>query len=131
MVGKTVFQFASMAKKYSKIDKALAIRIKEYWGAMIKQAQTLDKDNDMEKIIKKAKAPIEHLFDNHEFCDIAWCYSKQATRDKKIYKPPPNRPFYDKVRDNQIYCQLCDSLKRFQTAEAMAESMHKNDTQLN
>ena len=30
-----------------------------------------------EEMKKQANAPIEHLFDNHKFCDASWCYRKR------------------------------------------------------
>ena len=83
VVGKTIYEFAKMPQKQSQIDKALALRIKEYWGAMIKQVRKLNWDKDEKVIMSRVKAPIEHIFNNHKHCDIAWCYVLQARRDNK------------------------------------------------
>ena len=131
VVGKVLFTFAQLAKKYSTIDKALAQRIKEYWGTFLKQIRRMDWEQDQQLILSKAKAPIEHVFDNHQYCSETWCYKLQAQNEGKVYNPPPNRPFWSKTKDSKAYKQLVTSLSRFQTSEALKESMYDMDTQAN
>ena len=78
------------------------MRIKEYGGAMIKQVRKMNWPQDKEIIMRRTKAPIEHIFNNHEYCDINWCYALQERRDNKQYSPPPSRPFYDKTTNKKI-----------------------------
>ena len=92
----------------------MAQRIKEYWGAFLRQIRGLDWNKDQQSIKEKTKAPIEHTFNNHEYCDISWCYQLQADKEGLVYTPPDSRPFYDKEEDNKMYCQLCNGLGRFQ-----------------
>ena len=88
-------------------------------------------EKDEKQILNKAKAPIEHVFDNHLYCSETWCYKLKAQKEGKVYHPPPNRPFYCKTKDSKMYKQLVTSLSRFQTSEALKESMHFLDTQSN
>ena len=57
-------------RQCKKID---ALRIKKYIGCYIYQNRNLP----ISEMIKKAKAPIEHLFNCHEWCDPEWCWAKQ------------------------------------------------------
>ena len=57
-------------RQCKKID---ALRIKKYIGCFIYQNRSLP----LSEMIKKAKAPIEHLFNCHEWCDPEWCWAKQ------------------------------------------------------
>ena len=33
--------------------------------------------------MRKAKAPVEHMFNSHEWCDLEWCWAKQLD-DKQL-----------------------------------------------
>ena len=33
--------------------------------------------SDLQTVKKAAKAVLEHLFDNHDYCDVKWCKPKQ------------------------------------------------------
>ena len=57
-------------RQCKKID---ALRIKKYIGCYIYQNRNLP----ISQMIKKAKAPVEHLFNCHEWCDPEWCWAKQ------------------------------------------------------
>ena len=57
-----------------KID---TMRLKKYIGCWIYQNRALPID----ECLRKAKAPVEHLFNCHEWCDAEWCWAKQL--DKK------------------------------------------------
>ena len=50
-----------------------ALRLKKYVSCYIVQ----HRNGDFETFVANAKAPVEHLFDNHEFCDESWCYAKE------------------------------------------------------
>ena len=55
VVGKVLFTFAQLAKKYSTIDKALAQRMKEYWGTFLKQIRSMNWDEDEKKFSTKRR----------------------------------------------------------------------------
>ena len=51
---------------------------------MLKQVRYLKWEEEREKIQRKVLAPIEHLFQNHEYCDEQWCYVLQAQKEKTL-----------------------------------------------
>ena len=34
------------------------------------------RNNDFNTFVKNGIAPVEHRFNNHQFCDAIWCYAK-------------------------------------------------------
>ena len=82
-VGKQLYAMANAARKISTIDKQLAMRLKDDWGLFIKQVQNLNIETDKEEILCRENAPVEHVFDNHCFCDPKWCYKIQAQKANK------------------------------------------------
>ena len=61
---------------------------------MLQQVKKLDLQEEWEEIDKRVRAPIEHLFDNHQFCQIEWCYALQAQIKGKIYTPDLKKLFF-------------------------------------
>ena len=60
---------------------------------MLNQTQHLKIESDWNKIQQRARAPVEQIFNNHQFCDIDWCYSLQTEKEGKqfttiVYKGP-------------------------------------------
>ena len=70
---KEIFKLALASKKQSECEKIDALRLKKYVGCYIAKNKLLPFEN----FKAKAKAPIEHLFACHEWCDHEWCYSKE------------------------------------------------------
>ena len=66
----------------------------------------------------KRKAPIEHLFGKHEWCDIAWCYSKELDKARDQLRLPTA-----KVVNPIDYDSSVDSLDAVPTA-ATAPTPH-------
>jgi len=130
-VGKAVYDLASMSKKKSMVDNNLALRLKKYWSKMLQQVKKLDLEEDWKQIEKRVRAPIEHIFDNHEFCQEEWCYSLQAKKEGKLYTPDKKKPFFSKQHDKKMYEQLQDSVAKFQTKQNVQECLHTLDTQKN
>ena len=54
-------------------------------------------------MIKMTKIPLEHIFDNHTYCSDSWCHELQAIKNEQRYVSPPNKSFYDKVKDKKMY----------------------------
>ena len=75
--------FFKMAQGESKdpmrCKKIDAMRLKKYIGCWIYQNRNLPID----QLLRKAKAPVEHLFNCHEWCDAEWCWAKQLD-DKEL-----------------------------------------------
>ena len=55
--------------KCKKID---ALRIKKYTGCCIYKNRSLP----MKDFVANAKAPVEHLFNDHQWCHEDWCWAK-------------------------------------------------------
>ena len=70
---KEVFKLALKSKAKSECEKIDALRLKKYIGCWIAKNKSLPFD----ELKAKRKAPIEHLFGNHEWCDSDWCFSKE------------------------------------------------------
>ena len=49
------------------------MRVKTYIGCYIYKNRHLPLD----EFVRRARAPIEHLFDCHEWCDKEWCWAKE------------------------------------------------------
>ena len=76
---------ATAPKIVSSIDKALVQRLKDYWGAYLKQVRHLDIEKDIDLILIRSKAPAEHTSDNHKYFDTSWRYSLKAQENKTKY----------------------------------------------
>jgi len=119
------------SKKESMVTKDLAKRIKYYWSCVLNQLRHLDVEEDWELIETKVKAPLEHLYNEHRYCDVEWCYALQAKRDNHQYIPPPNKPFYSKDEDGKMFKQLEQALLRFKEKSMVKDCLHQNNTQMN
>ena len=69
VVAKPIYFLASLSKNISSCTKVDAIRFKKYFGYTIKT----NRNSSISQIMTASKAVAEHLFDNHEFCDVKWC----------------------------------------------------------
>ena len=69
-VGNMVFELVSKTKELTKLD---ALRLKKYYQYYIKQ----NRSKGFEYLQEKRWCPLEHMFDNHEFCDSSWCEKKK------------------------------------------------------
>ena len=112
-VGKAIYELAMKSKKESTVSKDLAKRIKYYWSCVLNQLRDLDIEADWEEIERKMRAPLEHLFDDHTYCDEEWCYSLQAKSGNHQYITPSNKHFYCKQKDEKMHHQLEKALERF------------------
>ena len=72
---KPVFNLVTKTKKLDEVKMIDTLRFKKYVSCYITQ----NRNGDFEKFVNNAKAPVEHLFDNHEFCDHTWCYAKEIS----------------------------------------------------
>ena len=79
VVASRFFGLKSKGKKEScGIGAADCLRLKLYWGFMVKQNRT----KTLEEFELAALAPLEHLFDNHKHCG-EWCKRKTKTDEEK------------------------------------------------
>ncbi len=78
-VGKVVCDLASKPKRNSRVDKNIAKRLKLYWSKMLNQTQHLNIESNWNKIQQRGRAPVEHIFNNHQLCDKYEVVYKQLT----------------------------------------------------
>ena len=70
---KDVFALALSSKENSECEKIDALRLKKYLGCYVGKNKNLP----FKQFENKKKAPTEHLFGCHEWCDKEWCYDKE------------------------------------------------------
>ena len=73
MVAKLVYLLASLTNSVNTYTKVDAIRFKKYYGYMIKN----NRMKKISEIMLASNTVIEHLFDNHKYCDERWCEPKR------------------------------------------------------
>ena len=72
VVAKPFYLLASLSKSQSTCTNVDAIRLKRYFGYMIKS----NRMNEISEIVTASKAVVEHLFNKHMHCDEKWCRPK-------------------------------------------------------
>ena len=73
VVAKYIFALAALPKSKSTCTKLDAVRLKKYFGYMNKT----NREGTILEINIALLAIIEHLFDNHEYCNSRWCRPKR------------------------------------------------------
>ena len=79
VVAKYIFALATLPKSKSTCTKIDAIRVKKYFGYMLKT----NRDRTIPEIKIASLAVIEHLFDNHQYCNSRWYRPKRILDVKK------------------------------------------------
>ena len=74
-MSKPAFSKVSNTKDPSKCKKVDALRLKKYIGCFISQSKNLP----LKEFCSLAKAPVEHLFNCHEWCDPSWCWARNLS----------------------------------------------------
>jgi hypothetical protein len=78
----------------------------------------------IDELVKNLQCVVEHLFDNHEFCDEKWCPKKQGKNMEK-------GRYRCKEKNAKLYAQLTDIAAPYMTEKMLAEANHPYDTQMN
>lgn len=74
VMAKPIFKMAkSESKNPEKCKKIDTLRLKKYCGCWIYQNRCLPID----EMTKKSRAPVEHSFNCHEWCNPGWCWAKE------------------------------------------------------
>ena len=76
---KPVFAMISKTKYPDKCKTVNTTRIKRYTSYYIHQNCT----KPLLDFVANAKAPIEHLLNDHSWCDSSWCWSKKIEDNKQ------------------------------------------------
>lgn len=112
---KPIFKLVKLKKSESTCSRVEALRFKKYYAYMLKK----NCDKSIKEISEAAKAVLEHLFDNHQYCDERWCHAKRRQmqtknssereegEDASVLTDPPIHPFKNsKVTDYKLYIQM-------------------------
>ena len=75
VMAKPVYGKVTDTKDPTKCKKHDADRLKKYIGCYISKSKHLP----LEEFCLKARAPVEHLFNCHEWCDGSWCWAKELS----------------------------------------------------
>ena len=77
---KPFFKMVTKTKDPRKCKNIDALRVKKYLGCFI----YLNRHLPLDEFVLKSRAPIEHLFNCHEWCDSEWCWAKSITEKSQI-----------------------------------------------
>ena len=126
-VSKHFYTLASQPVKKSRVNNAIAKRMKKNWGYMIKQ----NKHKPIEEFVASSQAPLEHIFDNHQFCEPKWCLKLKAQQEGKPYNHPEQ--FLDKSTEDgaKMYEDLSKITLKYGAAAYLIQSKHNFSTQIN
>ena len=77
---KEIFALALSSKAKSDCEKIDALRLKKYLGCYVGKNKSLP----WATFKAKSKAPVEHMFGTHEWCNSEWCYSKELDEAREL-----------------------------------------------
>ena len=83
-VAKCFYKLASASAAVSPVTSDIAKRCKKNWGHVISQNRTC---GDIDVFMEKAKAVVNHMFNEHKYCSKDWCLALKATEDGKQHAP--------------------------------------------
>ena len=105
-------------------------QMKYYWGCFLKQNNC----KSLEEMRNASQAPLNHLCNNHDYCNSEWCGQKKALEQGKIFRNDNDSKSYLDLNNNvdrQVYDDILHIVKQFSTDKMLIESMHKGNTQAN
>ena len=147
VVARAIFALVKLRMKESECKNIDAQRFKRYFAYMLKQGR----DGTLEDLMFRAKAVLEHLFNDHTYCDPKWCVPLRLSQDyeqdsnenivdiaEDIMEPnheniDSNKDKYyrSKTEHSELYSQMKKAYEPYVTPERLKESLHPFDTQLN
>jgi hypothetical protein len=77
---------------------------------------------------EKAKAVVEHHFNDHSYCDASWCSMKKGSDEKTA---TGNLKYRCKDKYKLLYKQVSDVMDRFITTKKLKECHHGHSSQKN
>ena len=119
-----------MPLKISPVPISNAKQMKYYWGYCLKQNNC----KSLEEMRNASQAPLNHLCNNHNYCNSEWCGQKKALEQGKIFRNDNDSKSYLDLNndvDRQVYDDILHIVKQFSTDKMLIESMHKGNTQAN
>ena len=127
VVAKHFYALASAPVLSSRVTNDLAKRMKKNWGYMLRQ----NVNSLLADFVKNAKAPLAHVFGNHEHCSNDWCQVLQAQKDNKVYNHPQGWLSVENPQDKKIYDQLHAITSKYGNEHYLRQSRHAFNTQTN
>ena len=124
VVSKYFYKLKNLPVSQSRVDGAIASRLKRSWGYMIKQ----NRGGSLEQMIRAAKAPLDHIFNDHKYCGD-WCLAVKAKKQGKIYNNP--RGWLCKEKNKKEYNQIHEIVSKYGDRFFLKQSLHPFDTQTN
>ena len=79
VMAKPFFLMVTKTKDPRKCKTIDALRIKKYLGCFIYKNRHLP----LAEFVMRSRAPVEHLFNCHEWCDSDWCWAKSLTEQSQ------------------------------------------------
>ena len=119
-----------MPLKKSPVRMSHAKQMKHYWGCFIKQNNC----KSLEEMRNASKAPLQHLCNNHDYCNSEWCGQKKAFEKGKVFRNDNVSKTYLDLNNNvdrQVYDDILHITKQFSTDKMLLESLHQGNTQAN
>ena len=120
VMGKAVFGVVQKTKNPDEVKTIDALRIKKYYSLYISQNKT----KHFDEFVANARAPIEHLFDNHVFCDPTWCWAK--TINDKLHNAITKTVNEKKVTSNDVLLNGDDSIEDVTTDDLSYEALENH-----
>ena len=147
VVARAIFALVTLRVGEEHLKKVDALRFKKNFGYMLKQGRSCT----LEVFQQKAKAVIYHMFNEHRFCDPAWCkplrmeqkcsadgVDDSSTSDENSQVISDEEDIDKKVsyyrsmtKHKALFDLLWKTYQPYITPERLIESMHEFDTQLN
>ena len=113
-VAKPLYALASLPKTQSTFTNVDAMRLKRYFGYMIKSNPM----NELSEIVTVSKAVVENLFNDHIHCDEKGYRPKKERNEKK--KEEDSQSFYRcKRKDKKLYLQIWKVYEPFTTPKRL------------
>ena len=126
VVSSKFYDLAKAPVRTSRLTNQIARRLKKDWGYMIAQC----KHKPMDEFVVGAKAVLQHIYNNHEFCG-EWCDAKKALTEKKPYSHPEGWLSRKDPEQEKMYHQVLAVTEKYGSHSYLEQSHHKFNTQTN
>ena len=77
-----------------------------------------NRNSSISQIMTVSKVVVEHLFDNHEFCNKKWCKPLKQNQEEKE-KELSQSYYRSTINDAKLYEQIWNAYKPFTTRERL------------
>ena len=92
---------------------------------------TQNKLKPMPSFLNAAKAPLEHMFNNHTFCNVEWYNTLKAKADGKQYNHPDKFICKSTPNREKMHSQLSAITEKYGSELFIKQSAHPFNTQTN